>query len=1666
MRAISEGNSNFSAGNTNASTKRSTNLYTNYKCRTYAYKEHVPPSDETLFTTDFIYPDKIVPSKRFFRLNHINMFHHIRQLPYEKRTFYEYIEGSCRKPYFDIEYEFTDEERTIAIVNFTEIKNKVLQGIQSEFESKSVPYSQDRDCIILQSHGTNKFSLHIIINNFYFDRCNKKETSNVYHFAKAVLNNVPKELRTFTDARGVHQTVDMSVYSSGKEFRLIWNTKIGQQRYLNVDSSTSEKATNIRLFGDTDMSEELQLLRLFEACLITRTNDCILLPDWVSVDNSIQSKVIILDDKQKMYMIDVFNTSSYSDIWRIDEYRTSSKNSLYLIPINKPFHCPCHDRQHDSNNAALNMSENGNINIKCFAAGGKVIFIGKDDTEISDDDSVDEINDEINDTDKELYIGGILMKKDLNYVEPKKPVKSIKVSNNQTHSQQFASYRTAANNQLINYQQNINYQRVPAMPIINNIIPPTNNLTSIINPTHNNLINNDMHDEINTLKQSVSDNVNDVTVSTTIKIHRKSTTMDNYINNNSLEKLKEVSTVVNGHRMHNEGQQMIPSNETCIELFLMGNNKYRCGCEYSVLQLFDSYNNYRNNQGVEYSYEGGVFSKALIALGHSIIRKRVNGNRIQMVTLKSTIITNTNPVEKLQELQQQITSNPLIVANPSNEMIPLNQHIHIPQFMAEYFVQDPEGRLDLENTYLSFVDYCKRKRIQLIRFKHGRFIQYFKKWIFTDVDGLIIKGWKCREDKENDNNREKEASFRRIFNYNTAPYMIGYHNGPDIERYDQRYKPNWRNIDVHHYNDEQTKNVNQLIEMTHDFNNNLPDNVKDIKRQILDLRIHRFNMILNGQSENLKSLTANALIDGIIQEGSDDHIRLLSEINRLREEGLRINNEEIDRLESSIIDDIDIARDNTSWCIALRSTFGTGKTVNLKPYILAHTTIEENPNPSPDFTQRVEAPDPNIDNRIYKGMRVLIVLPRITLTDDYMAEYRELGFKIYTEMKQKEEIRGNRVIVCYPSLCRVRGEFDLLILDEYKILKDLQHTLVSKTSRKSSRRKTKERSCYEALKQYVSGTKRVYIADGLLTNAHVLEIQRMRKISIYSDRLMVYQNLYQKHRGKEIWTVDDKYILTNKIIQFLRQGNRVVVPTNSKAFADYLYKQVMDLELNIPISISTGEQRASGPIRDLWNNKQLIIYTPTILAGNSYTDEINVVCGYFTTSSCDQADAMQMLMRSRNNTSKKYYICVEKGPGAQIIPSHVDLSTNSIKQYLMDMSKDARNKNVMNGWPEEYHIPIDMIRYDYISDEIKVDDIYFNSYVNFIKQCAIKQKEYLFRMLLYMRDCGFHYGGNIYTTIDDKASVGIIKCTKKIYNKEKREENLRLQSTAKGITEKEYALLNTKSIKTLDEKRMIKKYRLKRCFKVNNTPKWFLTAVNGKYQQYSNIKRFRELNGIGNQICRYNMMGEIGNKYINENNEEEDYDVIDDIKDTNKAMTIKLCFHALNILKMIGAETFIRSISVFGTVSDEFRSAHLISYGSTNEKELRDLVKDYNSDIIKLLPKVTNKAFGIKFMVDGNRYIVDNTWILNSKDVIWPMQSGEEVLEDYVDVFKIIEQDGISNKVSVNVLQWLEIKYEAYKKVIEDEKSKNPEIKQRIRMIENIINENQEMINETVQGIS
>ena len=1459
-----------------------------------------------------------------------------------------------QKPHFDADIEFQDDKPDDNKGKFTieELGTAMLISLPSAIEyvmtQYNVPYNMGQHLLISNSSTNEKQSFHVVIRGFY--HVNNLEAKAFYELVKQQL---PPYLQPY---------LDKAVYGPTQQFRLLGNHKLGKNNVKLLDKvHTLWRPDNNDPRGD---SEAIRKLIIFEEFLVTYTSGCVELPSFITTSNAlkIKKKPSVDLSLYENQIIDLYESSNFKDSGSIRDFNDGVIN----ITNSGKFKCPICNKIHEHENPYMYVY-NRSLYWDCrrHEKNHKSIYIGCIDNLIDVVHPVDNDSDDFDDEDNTKTIPGMLMDPDC---------------------VQFLQQQGIVLPEQIQQQIQQQIQRVPAHGIIGGVINNDKVTAQVYNENSEPVLPKDVNQLIINIQTPVG------------------------------------STVSN-----NEGQMLNPTSTTTIESFLDGNTKYISGSEYNIKDIYDAYERYRDNKGVSYNFRNGQFGKVLTSLGNIIEQKKIKGDKIRVITLKRLApISNTNPIEALNaipgkkiatapaltpedalNLLNQMKDMPLDTNIPTPVLEPpqqqqnlrfMNKHVDVRNFFDVYLTRDPEAEADRDNIYLCFIDYCKDNGIVLERFGKVSLINYIKRYIlkydYLGGTGQVLKGWKCKTDKEDINNAMKEKNLRKIWEWNVTPYMIGWHNGKVNERYDKTGTPQWKKIDVHYRNHKHVIPIPELIEMTNAFEKSLPDRVKEIKQRQFEV-LFGLNSPLENECRRLILLVKDSLSNNIFTEGSEQHLTLKNRIDELNNEILRIKTEEHQGLQDSIKDDLARLRDEAAWCCAIRSTFGTGKTFQLKPFIEA-----------------------------FPEMKILIVLPRISLTDDYMREMMELGFDLYTDNKFKGKITGNRIIVCFPSLPRVRGEFDLLVLDEYKAIKDLLHTLVKHAKEKdriSGKYKTKELKCYQALCQYVANTKRVYVADALLTNAHVLEISKMRRQSEhFNRRVTVYQNLFQKHRGNIVYTVDNEHLLVHKIIGFLREGKRVVAPTNCKAFAELLRKKVMESDLNVTISLTTSDDKATVPIQELWRDKQLIIYTPTILAGNSYNDPIDVVCGYFTKLSCDMADSMQMLMRSRNNTSREYYICVKSGPGKSPIPSNIKPS--EVKKFLMGIKKDDMRK-----WPEEYRILIDIIEYDYVHDTVKGSDPFFNSYANFMKQGVVADREYLFRMLLYMRDAGFVYGGNIYTMTKDKGEVAVIKEEKKVFMKERAEADLEAKYTCGHLTPTEYCGLSKKSNKTKDDSRRLLKYRIKRTYTVDNVPKWLFKIHKSNSKQYTRIRRYQELNGVTNQNMRYELISKIERdalhiekpKIVVPNQNEvvtielqqgtTIYNAPEDIDQFWQERDIRLCENALKILETIGATEFLRPVPRFEIQYNE-SNTRLKDYIVKKEHELRGLVNDFKIKIENLASKVTNKAFGIKVLMTHSGYAIDNMWILNQHNLIWPYNWD---LTDKEELRVLIPEPTITDKATL-----------------------------------------------------
>lgn len=378
--------------------------------------------------------------------------------------------------------------------------------------------------------------------------------------------------------------------------------------------------------------------------------------------------------------------------------------------------------------------------------------------------------------------------------------------------------------------------------------------------------------------------------------------------------------------------------------------------------------------------------------------------------------------------------------------------------------------------------------------------------------------------------------------------------------------------------------------------------------------------------------------------------------------------------------------------LALKSDMGSGKTVAIKRY------IEANPD-----------------------MRVIYVVPVISLANKMLEDLAELGFRIYSddELNNGMVIEGNRICTTYNSLFRIVGATDMVIFDEYRMIQKMQFSSILKTKLES----------YRAFCYRLRTTPKVIIADALLENKHVLQVR-----NITEREVMVYQCMNKFHKDKEVAVIDHEIYAINSIIESVNRGERIAVASGGAKYARFIRDKILEINPNINVGLYTKKEMRdiNVDVTNLWTERehQVIIYTPTILAGSSYLGEIDAVYGIFLTNTCGPDAAVQMLFRCR--LAEKYYVCVKDTHlRKKRMPDDIYLSYGNTLRWL-----DDRNRLYRTAKGEE-----DIIHAGLVYGTGELEQNYNELYASYILDEEKARRSYMFYMLLYIRDMGLSFGG-------------------------------------------------------------------------------------------------------------------------------------------------------------------------------------------------------------------------------------------------------------------------------------------------------------------------------------
>jgi hypothetical protein len=147
--------------------------------------------------------------------SYVEFYHYTKKFAAKERCFYEIIFGELpQKPHFDIDINNNDIELENIDAIGDLLVESVITACNEILSENNVTFDIHRDVLIYSSHGNEKRSYHIVINNKYHD--GNKE-------AKAFYEAVIKKVNLLTNdkyASLLSKFIDNGVYSSRQQFRI------------------------------------------------------------------------------------------------------------------------------------------------------------------------------------------------------------------------------------------------------------------------------------------------------------------------------------------------------------------------------------------------------------------------------------------------------------------------------------------------------------------------------------------------------------------------------------------------------------------------------------------------------------------------------------------------------------------------------------------------------------------------------------------------------------------------------------------------------------------------------------------------------------------------------------------------------------------------------------------------------------------------------------------------------------------------------------------------------------------------------------------------------------------------------------------------------------------------------------------------------------------------------------------------------------------------------------------------------------------------------------------------------------------------------------------------------------------------------------------------------
>lgn len=306
------------------------------------------------------------------------------KIPIHKRCFYELILGEFRqKPHFDIDISLNDvilndyQNNMDKMMESSDLViNDLVKSIETVLKNVEVRINFDKDVLIFSSHGENKKSYHVVINNY----CHSNNTE-----AKAFYNKVIEEMNPKYTS-----WIDSAVYSSIQQFRIVGSQKIGSSRIKRFNAKYHcDDLDIIHKFQEEPDSDDHETILMLEESLVSFVSSCSTLPAFENVAEdkvkNYSETIDVTEEEAKIALSLIASAGNITVDNPIFPYKLDAINGpIVILKRTKPSKCKICCRIHHNENPYLLITGDERCVYFCCRrnTNGKKLYLGKLDPKI------------------------------------------------------------------------------------------------------------------------------------------------------------------------------------------------------------------------------------------------------------------------------------------------------------------------------------------------------------------------------------------------------------------------------------------------------------------------------------------------------------------------------------------------------------------------------------------------------------------------------------------------------------------------------------------------------------------------------------------------------------------------------------------------------------------------------------------------------------------------------------------------------------------------------------------------------------------------------------------------------------------------------------------------------------------------------------------------------------------------------------------------------------------------------------------------------------------------------------------------------------------------------------------------------------------------------------